>query len=64
MVEGSSICNPFTRLTNERETRKMLAVVVARDVSVAMRNHLFRFGDKTFKQSEGGSIGSEWTCVV
>ena len=29
-----------------------------------MNRHLFRFMDKSYNQDEGGSIGSELTCVV
>ena len=42
----------------------MLAVAVACDVGNVMSKHLFRFIDRSFVQEEGGSIGSELTCVV
>ena len=37
---------------------------MGREVEFVMRNHLFRFRGKVYKQEEGGAIGSELTCVV
>ena len=42
----------------------MIAVVVSYDVRNIMKKHLFRFKDKCFNQTEGGSIGSELTEVL
>ena len=62
--EGSSIWNGPSRDANKDEIRLMLAVAVAKDVYNVMSSHLFRFKGDSFKQEEGGSIGSELTCIV
>ena len=49
---------------DDEEKRKLLALAVGREVELVMRNHLFRFRGKVYKQDEGGAIGSELTCVV
>ena len=62
--DGSSIWESPMRGANPEELRVMLAVAVSKDVSNVMSSHLFRFGDDSYKQKEGGSIGSELTCIV
>ena len=44
--------------------RFMLSLAVSKDVVNVMSSHSFRFGGEFYKQKEGGSIGSELTCVV
>ena len=39
----------------------MFALAVKEDVKFVMGNHVFRYRDKYYCQSEGGSIGSELT---
>ena len=49
----------------DTDKRKMLlAVLVSEEVQFVMSNHMFRFKNKLFNQTEGGSIGSELTQVL
>ena len=49
---------------NDSVRRKMFAVLVSEEVKYVMQNHLFRFGETHYRQSEGGSIGSILTGEV
>ena len=42
----------------------VLCLTVSEDIKYVMERHLFRFGDKLYRQSEGGSIGSVLTGEV
>ena len=51
---------------NEQElTEQERKMVVARVIEIATRalfeNHAYKFGDETYKQENGGSIGDRWT---
>ena len=52
------------RAPGYRQKRKMLGLAVATGVEACMRNHLYRVGDKTYQQAEGGPIGLELTGAV
>ena len=62
--EDESIWLGPVKVPDEEEKRKLLALAVGREVESVMRNHMFRFRGRVYKQEEGGAIGSELTCVV
>ena len=62
--EDESIWLGPVKEPDEEEKRRLLALAVGREVELVMRNHVFRFRGKVYKQEEGGAIGSELTCVV
>ena len=55
---------PAQKCLDDDSRKKLMAVVVSNEVKNVMKKHLFRFKDKTFRQNEGGSIGSELTGVL
>ena len=52
------------RAPGYRQKRKMLGLAIATGVEACMKNHLYRVGDKTYQQAEGGPIGLELTGAV
>ena len=62
--EETSSWLPAQTCLDDDSRKKLMAVVVSSEVENVMKKHLFRFKDKTFRQNEGGSIGSELTGVL
>ena len=50
-----------TRVPGHIQKRKMLGIAIASGVKACMRNHLYKVGDKIYRQKEGGPIGLELT---
>ena len=48
----------------EDQKRRMLAEMMAKAVETSMRNHLYRFDGKNYKQEDGGPIGDELSQAV
>ena len=49
---------------NEEERREIIATVVSIAVKELFSNHLYTFGDKTYRQTRGGAIGLRATCAI
>ena len=54
---------PRVRLT-EKEKNKIMAVVIKIITETMFRTHVYTFGGKVFRQSNGGPIGLRSTCSV
>ena len=61
--KSSSWLKPAKPL-NDYMRRKMLSALVSEEIRFVMKRHLFRFGEKFYKQMDGGSIGSVLTGEV
>ena len=48
----------------DEQKHKMVAHMVSQAVKVSMSNHMYRFGGKTYKQTDGGPIGDELSQAV
>ena len=53
-----------TRKPGNRERKKMVALAVAEGIRACMSHHVYRIGDRTFLQQNGGPIGLELTGAV
>ena len=49
------------RTPGSRQKKKMIGIAVANGIKACMENHLYKVGDKTYLQKEGGPIGLELT---
>ena len=48
----------------EEERKEVIATVVAIATKVLFSNHLYSFGGKVYRQTEGGAIGLRAICAI
>ena len=61
--DTSSWARPIRPLDNTMR-RKLFAALVCENIRFVMKQHLFRFGERMYRQLRGGSIGSILTGEV
>ena len=52
------------KVPDEEATKELLGIAIEAMVKVVMKNHIFRFDTKIYKQMKGGAIGSTLTSSV
>ena len=54
----------FNEEPNEEQRMKMISGMIKIAIETSMKNHLYRFDGKVFRQSDGGPIGDELSQAV